>query len=225
MRESRPLLEQPAAHNVGKRVRVGPRAHAALLDLAGDDAWARSLEIVLTIAPAVDLEHLDAGAIARGEDELRARAIIELGSGGHRASIELDVARGLAFTLAGSSVRVTAHNDGAAPVELGAFASYALARAGSPMLTRFGPSIAEGDAWTFDVPAFAASLDVLALDHALRVEVGRGRAGVRWLYGESIERGRRMPRPLPIANGCARARVTNRGPGVAVPIAIFTLAL
>lgn len=220
-----PLLEHPAAHNVGKRVRVEPRAHAALLDLASEDCWARTLEVVLTIAPAVDLEHLDGAAIARGEDELRARAIVEIGGGGHRAPIELDVARGLAFTIACASIRVTAHNDGPAPVELGAFVSYALARASAPTLTQFGPSIGEGDAWTFDIPAFVASLDVLALDHALRVEVGRGRAGDRWLYAEELERGRRMPRPLPIANGCARARVTNRGPGVAAPVALFTLAL
>lgn len=220
-----PLLDQPAAHNVGKRVRVGPRAHAALLDLAGEDCWARTLEVVLTIAPAVDLEHLDADAIARGEDELRARAVVELGSGGHRTAIELDVARGLALTVAGSSIRVTAHNDGAAPVELGAFVSYALARAGAPTLTLFGPSLADGEVWTFDVPMFVASVEVLALDHALRVEVGRGRAGDRWLYAEELDRGRRMPRPLPIANGCARMRVTNHGPGTAAPIAIFTLAL
>jgi hypothetical protein len=68
-------------------------------------------------------------------------------------------------------------------------------------------------------------VEVLALDVALRVAVGRGRAGDRWLYAEEIAASQRMARPLPIANGCSRLRITNAGPNAATPVAIFTLAL
>lgn len=222
---NRPLLEQPSAHNVGRSVRVEPRAHAALLDLAGDDAAARSLHLTLTIRPAVALEELDAEAIRTGADVLAARAFVEAGSGGHRVTLELDVLRGVALTLSASSLRVTMINGGGAPAELGAFVSYADTGVhAAPTLTQYGPQIAPGDAWLFEAPPFASALEVLA-DAGLRVEVGFGRAGDRWRYAEEIDRGRRMTRPLPIANGCSNVRVTNRGPDMAAPIAIFTLAL
>ena len=221
---SRPLLEQPSAHNVGKSVRVEPRAHAALLDLAGEDAAARSLHLTLTIHPVLAMEALDEGAIRRGADVLAARALVEVGSGGHRVTLELDVLRGVAITLSASSLRVTVINGGGAAADIGAFVSYAETGAHAPTLTQFGPSIPGGDAWLFEAPPFAAALEVLA-DAALRVEVGLGRAGDRWLYAEEIDRGRRMARPLPLANGCSNVRVTNRGADLAAATAIFTLAL
>jgi hypothetical protein len=119
---------------------------------------------------------------------------------------------------------VTAINDGPA-AEIGAFATYAETRAGMPQLTRFGPELAIGASWSVEVPPFAHALEVLAFDAALRIDVGRGRAGERWLYAEELAANTRMPRSLPIANGCSQVRVTNRGPSAAAPIAIFDLAL
>ena len=225
MNEVRPLLEHRSARNPGVSVRVGPRARATVLNLVGDDAMARSLHVHLTIAPAVPLDVLDAAAIARSEDAVAGRALLELGSGGHQSAIEVDVGRGLALTVSGSALRVTGFNLGPSPIELGAFVSYAEARAGAPTLTQLGPLLPERVDWTLDVPAYASAVEVLALDQALRIEVGLGRAGDRWRYGEEVARAARMPRPLPIANGCARVRVTNLGPGTAAPVAIFSLAL
>jgi hypothetical protein len=224
MSEARPLLEQPAAHNVGKSVRVSPRTQVTLLDLVGEDSAARSLHLTLTIRPVLAVEDLDADAITRGDDVLAAQAIVEVGSGGHRVTLHVDVLRGVAITLSASSIRVTAHNGGTAPAEIGAFVSYAETGAHEATLTQFGPTIAESDVWVLEAPAFASAVEVLA-DAALRVEVGFGRAGDRWRYAEEIDRARRMARPLPFANGCSLVRVTNRGPGSASPIAIFTLAL
>lgn len=224
MREARPLLMQPSAHNVGKRVRVEPRQEVAILDLAGEDWQARSLHLTLTIHAVVALDALDADAIDRRADILAARARIDVGSGGHRVGLEVDVLRGVGVTLSASSLRVTAINTGGAAAEVGAFVSYAEASAPAPMLTVLGPPLAEGSAWTLEVPAFASSVEVLS-STALRVEVGLGRAAERWLYAEEIPRFGRTPRPLPIANGCGRIAVTNRGPSTAAPVALFTLAL
>ena len=225
MNEARPLLEHRSAQNPGVSVRVGPRSRATVLNLVGDDAMARSLHVHLTVAPAVPLDTLDADAIARGEDELLARALLELGSGGHQSAIEVDFGRGIALTVSGSALRVTGLNLGPSPVHLGAFVAYGDARAAAPTLTQLGPLLPERVEWTLDVPAYASAVEVLALDQALRVEVGLGRAGDRWRYGEQVARSARMPRPLPIANGCARVRVKNLGPGTAAPVAIFSLAL
>lgn len=225
MHEARPLLMRPSAQNVGRRVRVEPRQEIAILDLAGEDWQARSLHLTLTIEPVLALEALDADAIDRGADILAARAQIEVGSGGHRVALELDVLRGVGVTLCGSSLRVTAINTGGASAEVGAFASYAETPASSPpRLTVLGPPLAERSAWTLEVPAFASAVEVLSAS-AIRVEVGLGRAGERWLYAEDVERFARTPRPLPLANGCGRLRVTNRGPGTASPVAVFLLAL
>ncbi|MBZ0118361.1 MAG: hypothetical protein K8H88_15265 [Sandaracinaceae bacterium] len=221
----RRLLEPPAAHVVGRAERVEPGKRVTLLDLSGEDAAARSIHVLVSVAPVIDASRLDAEAIARREDVLSVRVVAGFGAGGHRAELELDALRGLGFTLSAASIRVDAINDGPAPVEIGAFASYAEVRAHAPTLTRLGPELAAADAWTLEVPPFASGLEVFALDAALRVDVGFGRAGERWLYAEELDPNRRMPSPLPLANGCSRVRVTNRGPGAAIPLAVFTLAL
>jgi hypothetical protein len=225
MGEPRSLLEQPSANNVGQSTRIEAGNRSSLLDLSGADAAARSVHILITVQPLIALDELTEGAILLGEDVVAARAIVEIGSGGHRASIELDILHGVAFVVSGSSIRVTAINDGVAPVEVGAFAAFGDARGYTPALTRIGPDLAPAETWTLEVPQFATQVEVFARDVALRIDVGRGRTGERWLYAEEVESARRMPRPLPIANGCSLVRITNRGTNVAAPIAIFTLAL
>lgn len=79
------------------------------------------------------------------------------------------------------------------------------------------------------VPAFAQAVEVLRPpDHALLVEVGLGRAermSGRWLYGDRVFFDERM-KPLPLANGCRRVRVTSLATGRTFrPVAIFSLAL
>ncbi|MCC6873698.1 MAG: hypothetical protein IT378_05245 [Sandaracinaceae bacterium] len=221
----RRLLEPPAAHVVGRSERVEPGQRVTLLDLSGEDAAARSLHVLVSVAPVIDASRLDAGAIARRQDVLLVRVVAGLGAGGLRAELELDALAGLGFTLSAASIRVDAINDGPAPALVGAFASYAEVRAHAPAITRYGPELASGEAWLVEAPPFAASVEVFALDVALRVDVGLGRAAERWAYAEELEPNRRMPRSLPLANGCSRVRVTNRGPGPASPLAIFHLAL
>ncbi len=221
----RSLLEQPSAHNLGRSVRLGPKTQTTLVDLAGDDAAARSVHVVLSIAPVVHLEQLGPDELGRGLDLMIARAIVELGSGGHRISFEVDVGRGLGLTLSGSSLRVILQNDSPAPVELGAFVSYSEARSKAPMLTRLSPRLAALESWTIELPPFSSEVEVLGLDVPLRIEVGYGRTGTYWAYAEEIGAGERMARPLPLANGCSLLRVTNRGTSVAAPVALFTLSV
>lgn len=220
----RRLLEVPAAHVVGRAERIEPLKRVTLLDLSGDDAAARSVHVLVSITPTIRLSELDAEAIANRHDVIAASVIAGLGAGGHRVELELDALRGLGFTLSAASIRIDVVNVSAVPIDAGAFASYAEVRAHAPTLTRLGPELAAADAWTLEVPPFASGLEVFALDAALRVDVGLGRAGERWLYAHELAPNARMPSPLPLANGCARVRVTNRSTGPVSPLAIFHLA-
>jgi hypothetical protein len=217
------LLDVPAAHHVGSVRTIKPGQRTTLLELSGDDAAARSIHLLITIDGEADVARLSAESIGRGDDQLLARAFVGMGAGGHRAELELDVLRGLGFTVSAASISVDVVNDSTAEIKVGAFASYAEVRAHTPTITRFGPSLAAAESWTIEAPAFAASVDALALDAALRIEAGLGRAADRWLYALELEPNQRDS--LPLANGCSRVRITNRGPGVASPLAIFTLAL
>lgn len=229
MGEPRQLLDCPDRSNLGRRLTLQPAgAFEALLDVRGEDAAARAVTTTITLAPTVSYESLGPDDLLGRRDELRARARIEAGVGGHVATIELDVGAGLRFGASVSSLRVSAINDGGAPVDVGAFVGYGTA-ATAPTLTVYGGALAFREAWELDVPAFAREVEILRpAGHELLVDVGLGRArgaAGRWVYGDRVFFDERM-RPLPLANGCRRVRVTSLATGRIVrPVALFTLAL
>lgn len=221
----RHLLDGRHEHNVGRRLRIDPGTTASVLDLAADDATARVISVVLTVGPVVvDLDRLGPDDLLNGIDELRARGTIVLGSGGHQVEVTVDVLRGVAFSVPASSLRVALTNQGSAPIEAGAFVTYGhtCERAS---LTEYGPRLLEGEEWVLQVPPFATHVEVLGgLRAEKQVELARGRAGNRWLYGQRVGPGERMV-PMPIANGCGQVRVTNPTAVDLHPVAVFTLAL
>jgi len=232
MAEPRQLLDCSDRSNLGRRLTLAPGGgFEALLDVRGDDAAARAVTVHLDVRP---LTGAPAGgvfgpdAVLTRTDEVRARARLEAGVGGHVAKIELDVAGGVRVCAAVSSLRVSAINDGGAPIDVGAFAGYGTS-SGTPSLTVFGAPLSFMAEWELDVPAFARSVEILRPpDFELRVDVALGRAGGivgRWLYGDRVRPDQRM-RPLPLANGCRRLRVTSLAPGRRLnPVALFHLAL
>lgn len=225
MNAPRHLLDDRHDHNVGRRVQVEPGKTVSVLDLAADDAAARVISVVLTLAPVVvDLDRLGPDDILNGRDELEARGTITLGSGGHQVEAVVDMLRGVAFSVPASALRVSLTNIGRAEIEAGAFVTYGNVR-GRATFTAYGPTLAETEEWIVQVPPFATHIEVLgALDTEKTVELGRGRVGTSWSYGQRLAAGERMA-PLPITNGCARVRITNPSRTVLNPIALFTLAL
>ena len=224
MGEPRQLLECPDRSNLGRRLRLAPGAsYQALLDVRGDDAAARAVTVTMTVAPTVRVSALGPDDVLAGHDELRARALIEAGVGGHLASVELDVGAGVTFRASVSSLRVSARNDGGAPVEVGAFIGYGTISA-RPRLTQIGATMGARATWTFAVPEYASTIEVYRPeDQELLVELGLGRAGDRWLYSDRVARGARMT-PLSIANGFRRVRLTNLSTDAFRPVVLFTLA-
>lgn len=226
MTERRHLLDCPDRSNLGRRLTLAPEgAYQALLDVRGDDAAAREVAISLTLAPTLQVEAMGPDDIAANRDELRARALIEAGVGGHVARFELDVGAGVQLSASVSSLRVSAKNLGGAPVDVGAFVGYGGTQ-NRPTLTRVGEPLAFRETWTLEVPEFARSFEVLRPhEHELLVEVGLGRAGERWLYGERLLFDLRM-RPMPLANGCRRVRLTSYSTRRTFrPVVLFHLAL
>ena len=226
MSEPRHILDCPNVSNVGRRLTLEPGAHPeALLDVRGDDAAARAVTVGLTIRPRVQVDSLGPDELAAGHDELRARAFLEAGVGGHVVKIELDVGAGVRFSASVSSLRVSAINDGGAPIDVGAHIGYGMTSA-EPTLTVFGEALGFREVAIIAVPEFARAVEVLRPpDTELLVELSRGRAGSRWLYGDRVYWDERM-RPLPIANGCRRVRVTSLATGVTwAPVVLFTLSL
>ncbi|MCC6878014.1 MAG: hypothetical protein IT378_27125 [Sandaracinaceae bacterium] len=223
----RHLLDPPLAENVGVRVRVPPGKHATLLDLRGEDEVPRAVSVVLTIEPVVaDVAGLGPDELGRGEDVLKARARLEIGGGGHRLGFDVDVLRGMSFAVPASSLRVTVFNEGGADVELGAFAAYGVVPH-APRLTLEGPRLDRGAVWIVELPPFAQAVTLLApIEAAWSLEIGLGRAGDRWLYGQQhLVLSQARPPALPIANGCSRARVTNLSALPFAPLAVCELAL
>ena len=229
MGEPRQLLDCPDRSNLGRRLTLQPGGvFEALLDVRGEDAAARAVTVTITLAPTVTVDSLGPDDLLGRRDELRARARIEAGVGGHVASIELDVGAGLRFGASVSSLRVSAVNDGGAPIDVGAFVGYGTP-ATTPTLTVYGAPLSFRATWELDVPAFARTVEILRPpDHELLVDVGLGRArgtAARWIYGDRVFFDERM-KPLPIANGCRRVRVTSLATGRNFqPVAVFTLAL
>lgn len=225
MSEPRHLLECPDRSNVGRRLTLKPGGgFEALLDVRGDDAAARAVTVALSIAPTVQVARLGPDDLLAGRDELRARALIEAGVGGHTVKLELDVGAGVHFGASVSSLRVSAINDGGAPVHVGAYVGYGQSGA-QPALTVYGARLAPLARWVLNVPPFARAVEVLRpAERGLLVEIARGRAGDRWLYGDRLVAGQRM-RPLPIANGCRRVRLTNLSTDGLSPVVLFSLAL
>lgn len=225
MNAPRQLLDDRHDHNVGRRLRIEPGRTAAVLDLSSDDAAARVISVVLTVAPVVvDLDRLGPDELANGADELHAQGTIVLGSGGHQVEALVDVLHGVAFSVPASALRVSLTNLGRAPVEAGAFVTYGSVNERAS-LTLYGPPLAPGTEWLLPVPAFATHVEILgAPGTARQVELAQGRVGGRWRYGRAARAGERME-PLPIANGCGVVRVTNPGGPELLPVALFTLAL
>ncbi len=225
MNAPRHLLDGRHEHNVGRRLRIDPGQEMSVLNLAADDATARVISVVLTVTPVVvDLDSLGPDDLLSGADELHARGSITLGSGGHQVEAVVDVLRGVAFSVPASSLRVSLTNLGKAPIEAGAFVTYG-STCDRATFTEYGPPLAVTEEWTLQVPPFATHVEVLGgLDAEKQIEVARGRAGSRWLYGQHIGPGERME-PLPIANGCGQVRVTNPSRVQLLPVALFTLSL
>lgn len=226
MSEPRHLLECPDRSNLGRRLTLPPRGDfEALLDVRGDDAAARDVTVTLTIAPTAQTDGMGPDEILARHDEVRARARIEAGVGGHTAKLELDVGAGLRLGAAVSSLRVSAVNDSGAPIDVGAFVGYGPTHA-QPTLTIFGAPLGFRARWELEVPDFARTVEILRPhDHELLVECGLGRLGSRWLYGDHVFYDERM-KPLPIANGFRRVRITSLASGrVFQPVVLFTLSL
>ena len=225
MSEPRHLLDCPDRSNLGRRLTLAPEApYQAVLDVRGEDAAARAVTVSLTLAPTMPLDALGPDDIVARRDELRARALIEAGVGGHAAKIELDVGAGIQFGASVSSLRVSARNEGGAPVDVGAFVGYGTAR-NRPTLTMVGAALDFRATWVVPVPEFARAVEVLRPpDHELLVEAGLGRAGERWLYGDRVFFDERMT-PLPLANGFRRLRLTSLSTGRSFrPVVLFHLA-
>lgn len=224
MNEPRHLLDCPDRSNLGRRLTLPPAgAFETLLDVRGDDAAARVVTVSLSIAPLVRVDGLGPDDLAARRDEVRARAFIEAGVGGHSSRIELDVGAGVQFAASVSSLRVSAKNMGGAPIEVGAFVGYGSTN-GRARLTRIGASLGPRANWVLEVPAYASAVEVLRPeDREVLVEVSLGRAGDRWLYSDRVHAGQRMA-PLPLANGCRRVRLTNVGGALFVPVLLFSLA-
>ena len=211
MAELRHLLECVDRSNLGRRLVLAPGEGAqALLDVRGDDAAARDVIVTVTIEPTIMRGTYGPDEVAAGLDEVRARAMIEAGVAGHVAKLVLDVGTGLRFGAAVSSLRVSAVNDGGAPISVGAFVGYGTTPS-APTLSIFGPELALREQWLVAVPPFSRSVEVLRpADHELVVEVALGRTDTasRWIYGDHVPFDRRMA-PLPLANGCRLIRVTS----------------
>jgi hypothetical protein len=226
MSEPRQLLDCPDRSNLGRRLTLEPGApFQALLDVRGEDAAARAVTVTVTLAPTIQVDALGPDDILANRDELRARALIEAGVGGHVAKLEIDVGAGVQFGASVSSLRVSAINDGGAPIDVGAFVGYGTTPS-RPTLTVVGAALGFRANWVLAVPAFARTVEVLRPpEHELLVDVGLGRAGDRWLYGDRVFLDERMT-PLPLANGCRRVRITSLATGRSFrPVVLFSLAL
>lgn len=227
MNEPRHILECLDRSNPGRRLTLTPQGDfEALLDVRGADAAARDVTVTLTVSPKLSVDAMGPDALLARRDEVRARARVEAGVGGHVAKLELDVGAGVRFSASVSSLRVSAINDGGAPIDVGAFVGYGTALAAVPTLTVLGAPLSFRSVWELDVPEFARTVEILRPpDHPMIVDVGLGRAGSRWLYGDHVFFDERMT-PLPIANGFRRVRVTSLATGRNFqPVALFTLAL
>lgn len=226
MTAPRQLLDCLDRSNVGRRLRLVPNAGPqAVLDVRGDDAAARAVTVALSIAPTVAVDALGPDDVVARRDELRARAVVEAGVGGHTLKLEVDVGAGVVFAASVSSLRVSVVNDGGAPVEVGAFLGYGSTPSAPPRLTVFPREVGFREPVELEVPDFATSVEVLRPPSTeLLVEVALGRSGPRWLYGDRVFFDERM-RPLPLANGCRRVRITSLTTGVRFsPVVLFTLA-
>lgn len=226
MGEPRHILDCLDRSNPGRRLTLAPQGDfEALLDVRGEDAAARDVTVTLTVSAKLPARGMGPDDLLARRDEVRARARMEAGVGGHVAKLELDVGAGVRFSASVSSLRVSAINDGGAPIDVGAFVGYGTASA-SPTLTVLGAPLSFRAEWELDIPEFARTVEILRPpDHPMIVDLGLGRAGSRWLYGDHVFFDERM-RPLPIANGFRRVRVTSLATGRHFqPVALFTLAL
>lgn len=131
----------------------------------------------------------------------------------HRVSF--DVINGAAISLAARSLRLSVRNQGNVPMRVSASISpMARAAAREAQLTTVGDLIPGGSAASFDVPAYAAWLEVWReRERATELEIDfayPAPAGV--LYNARAAAGERLPR-MPVANGVRRVTVRNTGAG------------
>ena len=158
--------------NVGRSLVIPPGRKLTVADLNCDDPNARTFVVGVTVdpfRPRRDHEEFDEDA-----PRLLARptVVVEWSSGGTSATAEIDVLQSLQFTLAGSSVRVSARNPPVPrcilghrvigrSVKMGAWVAYGTTQRAS--LLKFTEHADEGfgDGFVVRVPEFATNYSVL----------------------------------------------------------------
>jgi len=164
---------------------------------------------MLTIyVEAQPIHGLDAGA------EIQCVADVVWGTDGTEQRVRFDIMRGSAISIVCRTLRLSARNLGNRAMRVSASVGPATrAAAREAQLTAVGTSLAGGQAATFEVPAYAAWLELwrgrereteCEIDFAFPVPASP-------LYTVRAAPGERMPR-MPIANGCSRATVRNTSP-------------
>ena len=216
------LLDRQSRENVGRAVPVLPGQRQSLARISGPDAEGQLVTITLTTPM------LDATAGAEG-DEPEASAVILWGSGGTNAEAEVDFARGLVLSVAGSAIEVVGRNDarpdapGARSLTLGAFIAQGGRPAGEgqrPRRTlRTNELVAGAAPVVLEVPRFAARVELLASPAgAAFLADGQTRGGLS-LYQLDA------PGSYPLASGARRLVVTNPGGPPVRVVAVFAIAL
>ncbi len=222
------LLDRPGVRNPGNSTEIVFQPLTAaydgngrtLLNLESDDETSRIVEVFLT----AELE------AAGGRDAV---AIVEWGSGGHRAPrTEMDFINGTAFSLACSSLRISVRNDvpkiGAPPtIRLGAFVGYGTRPGGlqlrGPQRTLKIPIIALGGLADFPIPFFATSVTVIrSPTNPYTIRMLNGTGGT--LGDSPVGAGADLfGLPLAIPNDAVFVRIIDGGAGLAVGRLIFGL--
>ena len=228
--EPQSLLDRPEVRNPGNSIEVvfNPPPLSSytgdgqtLLNLESDDETARIVEVFLT----AELSTIGARD---------AVAILEWGSGGHRAPrTELDFLNGTAFSLACSSLRIFVRQD--APkisvpptIRLGAFVGYGTRPGGlqlrGPQRTLKIPIIAPGGVADFPIPFFSTSVTAIrspaASPYTIRMLNGTGGTLGDTPVGAGADL---FGLPLAIPNDAVFVRIIDGGAGLAVGRLIFGL--
>ena len=214
------LLDRQSRENVGRAVPVLPGQRQSLARISGPDAEGQLVTITLT-TPTID------GGGAGEEPE--ASAVILWGSGGTNAEAEVDFARGIVLSVAGSAIEVVGRNEarpdapGARSLTLGAFIAQGGRPAGEgqrPRRTLRTDELVAGAAPTvLEVPRFAARVELFASPARgpFLVDV-QTRGGVS-LYQLDT------PGSYPLASAARRLLVSNSGGAPVRIVAVFAIAL
>lgn len=190
-------------------------AGAPLVDMKADEPGMVTVYIGLEyVAPII------------ASDEVQCVAELVWGTDGTEQRVVVDVMRGMAITLACKRLRVSVRNLGTKLVKATASVgpgSRSAAR--EAQLTTVGASLPGGTSATYEVPAYAAWVEIWRTrERETEFEADLNfPAPAAALYTSRAQPGERMPR-MPIANGVTLITLRNTGPAGAEPTSDVSVA-